>query len=193
MKLNKQFWDDRYTSDQTGWDVGSITTPLKEYIDQLSDKSIRILIPGCGNSYEAEYLFNKGFKNVFIADYAQTALDNFSKRVPDFPKDNLICDDFFNINDSYDLILEQTFFCAIDKNKRAAYAKQVHKLLSPKGKLVGLLFNAPLNEDHPPYGGNKEEYITYFEPYFEFKVFDKASNSITERDGRELFILFNKK
>jgi hypothetical protein len=47
-------------SNETGWDLGQVSPPLKAYIDQLTDKNLRILIPGCGNSYEAEYLLEKG-------------------------------------------------------------------------------------------------------------------------------------
>ena len=38
--LNKDFWYYRYVTSKTGWDVGKITTPLKEYFDQLNDKNI---------------------------------------------------------------------------------------------------------------------------------------------------------
>jgi thiopurine S-methyltransferase len=60
--LDKQYWENRYKENQTGWNIGYISTPIKLYINQLTDKSIRILIPGGGNSYEAEYLWLNGFK-----------------------------------------------------------------------------------------------------------------------------------
>ena len=43
------------------------------------------------------------------------------------------------------------------------------ELLKDNGKLVGRLFNTPLYQDHPPFGGNKNEYIEYFEPYYTTK------------------------
>ncbi|SHI83533.1 Thiopurine S-methyltransferase (TPMT) [Algibacter luteus] len=52
----ENYWTQRYNERQTGWDVGKPTTPLKTYIDQLKNKSLKILIPGAGNAYEAEYL-----------------------------------------------------------------------------------------------------------------------------------------
>ncbi len=66
MLLDEKFWDSRYQSENTGWDIGQISTPLKAYFDQLDNKKLKILIPGGGNSYEAEYLFEKGFKNVYV-------------------------------------------------------------------------------------------------------------------------------
>jgi len=85
-KLDKSFWDARYLNNEIGWDLGEISIPLKEYIDQLADKSIRILIPGAGNSHEAEYLHNQGFKNVIVADISPTAINNFKNRVTSFLK-----------------------------------------------------------------------------------------------------------
>ena len=193
MSLDSNSWNQRYISNNTGWDIGYISTPIKEYIDQISNKNIKILIPGCGNAYEAEYLYQNGFKNIFLVDFSKKALDNFKKRIKDFPKENLICQDFFDIDGKYDLIIEQTFFCAIAKKLRPVYAKKVHSLLSKNGKLVGLLFNAPMYEDHPPFGGTKDEYKTYFQSFFDFKVFKPCINSISARSGKELFINLTKK
>ena len=193
IQLNKKFWNNKYLNNEHKWDVGYITTPLKEYFNQIKDKNLRILIPGCGNSYESEYLFNSGFKNIFLVDYSEKVLSNFKKRVPNFPSENLLCIDFFDLNMKFDLIIEQTFFCAIQTNKRGEYALKMNHLLSEKGKLVGLLFDDPMNEDHPPFGGNKKEYATFFEKYFKFKIFEKSNNSIKERSGRELFMILERK
>ena len=190
--IDKNYWEKRWENNETGWDAGVITTPLKTYFDQLKDKSIKILIPGCGNAHEAEYLFEQGFKNTYIIDIVPQALNSFSTRVPHFPKENLICGDFFNHQNQYDLIVEQTFFCALDPKLRENYIKKMHELLKPNGKLVGLLFNIPLNESHPPFGGNKEEYKKQFSPYFKFKHFDTCYNSIKPRENNELFIVFEK-
>ncbi|MDA0176356.1 MULTISPECIES: methyltransferase domain-containing protein [Mesoflavibacter] len=193
MDLSEKYWDTRYKIDDIAWDLGQVSPPLKDYFDQLVDKNLKILIPGCGNSYEAEYLFNNGFKNVFVVDVSKTALANLAQRVPNFPKDQLIHQDFFSLNSTFDLIIEQTFFCAINPSLRSTYAKKVESLLVPDGKLVGLLFNAPLNNDKPPFGGNKAEYLNYFNPYFKINTIEEAHNSITPRMGRELFIQFHKK
>ncbi len=193
IELNKDFWTTRYRENETGWDVGEITQPLKDYFDQLKNKDISILIPGAGNAHEAEYLFNNGFTNVVVMDISEEPLLNIQKRIPAFPKQHLVLGDFFEHTNTYDLIVEQTFFCALNPSLRKAYAKKMYETLKPNGKLVGLLFNDVLNTDKPPFGGNKEEYISYFEPYFTFKVFDTCYNSIKPRAGRELFIVLEKR
>lgn len=193
MNLNADYWDYRYKNNDTGWDLGNISPPLKAYIDQLKDKLVRILIPGGGNSYEAEYLFKKGFKNVFVIDLSETALHHLKLRVPEFPSNQLLHKNFFDLDMTFDLILEQTFFCAIDPSLRQHYVIKMNELLSNDGKLVGLLFNVPLYTDRPPFGGSKSEYKTRFESYFEIIVMETAYNSHESRKDRELFFMLNKK
>lgn len=190
------YWSQRYKEDRTGWDIGYPSTPLKSYIDQLENKELKILIPGAGNSYEAEYLFQNGFKRVHVLDISEAPLDSLRKRVPDFPEDQTILANFFDHEEKYDLILEQTFLCSFPptQTNRAAYAKKMHQLLNDTGKLVGLWFDIPLTGDMEkrPFGGTKEEYLGYLSPYFEVKVFEPCKNSIKPRSGTELFGIFSK-
>ena len=116
------------------------------------------------------------------------------ERVPGFPKEQLLQVDFFELEDhKFDLILEQTFFCALNPSLRLKYVKHMAELLKPNGKLVGVLFTDPLNAIKPPFGATKEEYTSLFEPFFKFKTFEICTNSIKPREGRELFIDFIKK
>ena len=85
MGLDERYWDNRYKQNDIGWDIGYVSTPLRTYIDQLTNKGLNILIPGGGTSYEAEYLYSKGFKNTHVIDLSATALSNLKARVPDFP------------------------------------------------------------------------------------------------------------
>lgn len=192
MELNEEYWDNRYKTNEIGWDLGQVSPPLKAYFDQLTNKDIKILIPGGGNSYEAEYLHEKGFKNVYVVDVSKTALNNIQNRIPDYPKSHLIHDNFFNLDLTFDLIIEQTFFCALNPSLRPAYAVKTHELLSENGKLVGLLFKIPLNDSHPPFGGSKEEYLNYFQPYFQINTMEESYNSIEARSGKELFMILQK-
>lgn len=192
MNLNSNYWNNRYINNEDSWDAGLITTPLKEYIDQLTNKNLKILIPGAGNGHEFDYLVTNGFKNVFVVDIAPTPLEKIRAKHPEFTH-QVLEEDFFEHSNQYDLILEQTFFCALDPSLRESYAKKMHKLLNPNGKLSGLLFQFPLTEVGPPFGGSIEEYEKLFARYFQFKTFEPANNSIKPRSGRELFIIFEKK
>ncbi|MDX1427429.1 MAG: SAM-dependent methyltransferase, partial [Salegentibacter mishustinae] len=136
--FSNEFWTQRYEQNQTGWDIGEISRPLKTYIDQLEDKNLKILIPGAGNAYEAEYLFKQGFKNVYVADISEKPLQNLIARVPTFPKNQLLNINFFEIEDKFDLILEQTFFCALPIDSRKDYAMKTAELLKQDALLSGL-------------------------------------------------------
>jgi hypothetical protein len=191
-KFNKEYWENKYKINSTGWDIGYASTPLTNYFEQLDNKKLKILIPGGGNCYEAEYLFEQGFKNVFVIDIAEQPLLNFKKRFPNFPESHLINDDFFNHNGKYDLIVEQTFFCALDPVLRNNYVDKMDSLLNTNGKLAGLLFNFELTDAGPPFGGNADHYNQLFNKKFEILTLESCTNSIKPRLGRELFFIFEK-
>ncbi len=191
-KFNAAFWENKYQIQSTGWDLGQISTPLLTYFESLKNKDIKILIPGGGNGYEAEYLFRSGFKNVYLLDIVAQPLNNFSQRVPEFPKEHLLNIDFFEHNANYDLIIEQTFFCALDPSLRVKYTNKILELLNDKGRLVGVLFDFPLTDQGPPFGGSLEEYTKTFSKVFDIKILERCYNSIPERQGKELFIIFEK-
>lgn len=189
MDNTQDFWQKRWIDNKTGWDIGYAAPPITEFIDTLTDKSIKILIPGAGNAYEAEYLHKKGFTNVYVMDIASKPLENFKERVKDFPGEHLLNEDFFEHTGQYDLIIEQTFFIAIDPALRSKYALKMLELLKPGGHLTGLLiFKNEPSAGGPPYVDTKEEYLRHFEGVFNIQKFEIAQNSIKPRAGWEVFI-----
>ena len=192
-KFDKSYWETKYSNDQTGWDIGYISTPLQSYIDQIKNKKISILIPGAGNAYEAEYLFNNEFSNVSIMDIAEQPLIKLKNRIPGIEDKFLLHEDFFDHKGSYDLIIEQTFFCALDPNLRRDYAIKINELLGVNGKLVGVLFNTTFSPGVPPFGGNIEDYQKLFSEYFNIRKLTPCYNSILPRREQEVFINFEKK
>lgn len=190
--MDKTYWENRYQKNETGWDAGIITTPLKEYVDQLTNKDLKILIPGAGNGYEFDYLIEKGLDNITVIDIANQPIKNLKKRNPKY-SDNFIQVDFFNLTEKFDLILEQTFFCALHPQLRSKYVAKMHSILNENGKIAGLLFDFPLTEVGPPFGGSEKEYLSLFSEKFSIKKLEKAYNSIKPRKDKELFFIFEKK
>lgn len=189
MENKKDFWESRWQNNKTGWDIGYAAPPIAEFVGTLTDKNIKILIPGAGNAYEAEYLHKKGFPNVYVMDIASKPLENLKERVMDFPGEQLLNEDFFKHTGQYDLIIEQTFFIAIDPKLRGEYAQKMKELLKPGGHLTGLLiFSYEPSPGGPPYIDTKEEYRRHFEGVLEIRKFEIAQNSIKPRAGREVFI-----
>jgi len=200
---DERYWDERYLQGHMGWDIGDVSPPLRVYFDQLTDKRIAILIPGCGNSYEAEYLLQNGFTNITLLDISPVLIGRLRERLPATPALTLLEADFFNHHGphhpsaaspagGYDLIVEQTFFCALDPTKRPAYVDQMHRLLKPGGHLAGLLFDRDFGPGGPPFGGHKDEYQKLFEKRFTLKTLSPCYNSIKPRAGSELFLIAEK-
>jgi SAM-dependent methyltransferase len=188
--LDAEYWSNRYLENKTGWDIGFGSSPLTKYISQLKDKNISILIPGCGNAYEAEILLEQGFKDVTVLDISPVLTEELKKKFINKPI-KIINTDFFDHTGEYDLILEQTFFCALDPMQRNDYAEKMVTLLKPGGKLVGVLFNRQF-EGGPPFGGTKEEYELLFSKIFSIKKMELCYNSIEARKNSELFIILQK-
>ncbi|WP_026898070.1 methyltransferase domain-containing protein [Daejeonella oryzae] len=189
--MTESFWNEKYQSGDTGWDLQQISPPIKIYIDSLTDKNLKILIPGCGNAYEAEYLLEKNFEQVTVLDISKVLTDQLKLKFEGKPI-RILNEDFFSHTQTYDLILEQTFFCAIHPDLRSSYVKHAHKLLNHNGLIAGLFFDTDFSRPGPPFGGNQLEYEKLFKPYFSFLSIHRSENSIKPRSGRELFFEFLK-
>ena len=188
------YWNNRYEKTETGWDIGSISSPLKAYIDQLSDKHLSILIPGCGNAYEAEYLLQHGFTNITLIDISSVLVESIKEKFAAYTGKQLhvIEGDFFKLDKQFDLVLEQTFFCALHPSQREAYVHKMAEILKPGGKLAGVLFNRDF-EGGPPFGGSIEEYEQLFSGKFMIKTLAECYNSIEPRKGSEVFVVLIKR
>ena len=189
--LDQAYWDAQYKAKATGWDLGTVSPPIQELIDTIQDKNSAILIPGGGNSYEAEYLLRQGFTNITVIDIAPTLIEVLQQKFVNHPNVKIILGDFFEHQGQYDWIIEQTFFCALPPTMRPKYVWKMHQLLAPKGKIAGLLFNREF-EEGPPFGGNKVEYINLFSGAFTILKMDVCSNSVVPRANSELFIELEK-
>lgn len=189
--LDAAYWEAQYKAKATGWDLGKVSPPLQTYVDRIENKNRAILIPGCGNSYEAAYLLEQGFTNITVIDIAPTPVADLKEKFKNNPNIQIILGDFFEHQGKYDLIIEQTFFCALPPTMRQKYVWKIHQLLADQGILAGLLFNRTF-EISPPFGGSKEEYEMLFAVAFDFLKMDVCPNSIAPRANSELFFELKK-
>lgn len=188
----QSFWNERWETKQTGWDIGYASPAIAEYFSKFSDKEAAILIPGCGNAYEAEFLLNEGFKNITLVDIAPKAVEILRNKFAGNSNVRILCVDFFTIGEKFDILIEQTFFCAIPPGKRKAYVQKAADVLNSEGKIVGLLFDTMFEKEGPPFGGSRIEYEQFFNPLFNVMMIP-CERSITPRAGTELFIELQKK
>ena len=193
--LDNSFWNIRYQNNQTGWDLGEISNPIKKWFDNQENKKINILIPGAGKGHEVKYGFENGFRNIFYMDFSSRAADLFKEICPGFPKDQILIGDFFSLKKPlfFDVIIEQTFFCAIDPTLRPNYIKKTNEILKENGKIIGLLFNREFDTNGPPFGGTEKEYRGLFNSKFNFKKFENSLLSSLPRKEYEFWIELIKK
>ena len=189
-KLNADYWERRWQGQQTGWDIGQASPPLMHFAEPLLADNPRILIPGAGRAYEAIALHQLGFTEVYVCDWADSAFDHLRRVAPDFPTEHLLVSDFFDLplEEEIDLVLEQTFFCAIDPSLRPRYVEKMYQIIRSGGRLAGVLFARPFPFDGPPYGGTEAEYRTLFSSHFKIQQLAITPHSIPPRLGNELFI-----
>lgn len=192
-ELNRNYWNDRWEKEETGWDIGYASPPIEDYLAQYKDKNAKILIPGCGNAHEAEYLLENGFTDVTILDISDFAVNVLKEKFKNTSEIKVICKDFFTHEGKYDLMIEQTFFCAIPTIMRNNYATKAAELLNENGRIIGVLFNKIFEKKGPPFGGTEAEYRFIFKKYFEIEKMESCHNSIPQRLGNELFINLKKK
>ena len=190
MKLDQSFWEEKYKHHRTGWDIGGVSPQLQDYFGDLTEKNQKILIPGCGNGYEAIWLAQNGFTDVTVIDLAATPLAHIQSKAPSI---KTIQGNFFQVDGYFDLIIEQTFFCALDPSLRPQYVDKMATLLKPKGILAGLLFSIEFDRKGPPFGGNVAEYQELFDEKFDLITLEPALLSIQPRLGNEVFFEFRKK
>ena len=191
-RLDSTYWNSKYIANQTGWDIGYANPVLIEFVRQNFKKDTKILIPGLGNGYELQALWENGYKNAVGLDLAPAAREAFLERVAGFPPEQYVLENFFDHQNSYDLIIEQTFFCALSPSLREDYSLKMHDLLEDKGQLAGLLFHLD-RKDGPPFGGNKAEYTKLFNANFQIVTMEICEKSIAPRLGNEYFFQLLKK
>ena len=192
FKLDENYWEERWINEKTNWDIGYSSPAIDEYILQYPNKEASILIPGCGNAYEVEFLWNRGFSNITVLDISTTAVQILRDKYQGKKGVTVICEDFFNHQGKYDLIIEQTFFCALHPDFRPQYVNKMHGLLNKGGRIIGVLFNRVFEKDGPPFGGSVLEYQNLFNNDFEIQKMEECYNSIEARKGSEVFINLKK-
>jgi SAM-dependent methyltransferase len=193
---NSQFWEGIYLEDDAGWDLGEATPIFDSMADSISPGKVCII--GCGRGYDAIMFAQKGFE-VTAIDFAPSAIN----AVKDLARKaklavNTIENDIFTLApvyaNTYDFIIEQTCFCAINPARRSEYETVVNQLLKPGGKLIGLWFplDKLIEDGGPPWGTTVEEVKSIFKDGWKIEKEEFPDLSIGPRKGREKLIVFSK-
>lgn len=191
------FWNQKYINNEDQWDIGCPTPIFVDWAKTLSGRK-RILIPGAGKGHDALYLAQKKH-DIYAIDFSSEAIKHLASKAKKINiKINTICKDFFNIPEYYgtmDIVLEYTFFCAINPKLRLAYIEQTFKLLKDNGLFVGIFLplNKDIKEGGPPYGVDLKETIDEFSNYYNILKCENSTLTINPRIGNEIFVIMSKK
>jgi SAM-dependent methyltransferase len=193
--LNKETidWEGFYQAGTIGWDRGISSANLDYWLDNGLLKPCRILIPGCGNGYEAIKLAKLGFEVVAI-DIAPSPLNNL-KIALDKNKltAELVLEDFFKWNpaERFDAIFEQTSLCALPPKLWKQYESQLYQWLKPQGKLYAQFMQTG-KDSGPPYHCELNDMTELF-PKNRWEWSEKHSLQEKEPGKVELLYLLDRK
>ena len=189
-------WQRHYDEKDLGWDLGQVAPPFMNLLESNVITPCKTLVPGCGRGHEVVYLAENGF-DVTAVDYSIGAVDYLRQVVQQRKLNSEILHiDFFDLNSThdgiYDLLIEQTFFCAISPNERTFYVTTVARLLKSGGMLAGLFYNTD-KEGGPPFNTTEEDIIKHFSELFEIRDLARAKNSAIQRKDKEFLVILVKK
>ena len=195
-EYSQEDWQGHYDSNDMGWDLGEVAPPFVKLWQEEKLPVGKVLVPGCGRGYEVVFLAENGFE-VTAIDFSEGAITHLENALKERNlKGRVLHQDFFSMDDShdgvYDLVLEQTFFCAIAPRQRQDYVLNVARILKPGGMLVGLFYHTD-KEGGPPYNTIRQDIESNFSKNFEIQQLDKTSLSAEQRKDKEWLGILKKK
>lgn len=191
----REDWQGYYDQDDLRWDLGEVSPPLKRLWEEGVLKTGRMIIPGCGQGHEVMFFAQQGF-DVTGVEYTHggVRLLRENLRKSDLNA-QVVHSDFFELDSShhgaYDLMLEQTFFCAIHPRDRTRYVDTAKKILKPGGILAGLFYNTG-EEGGPPYNTTQEDVVQSFANGFDIVRLEKCDHSIERRQDKEVLAILKR-
>ncbi|GAB5361503.1 hypothetical protein AAMO2058_000718600 [Amorphochlora amoebiformis] len=192
------FWNNFWTRVEKGtfFDTGTFSPPLKNALKDLPQG--RALVPGCGRGYDA-LLLSEGKKRYVVGmDISETAIKEAQAERREMKVDakqvEFILGDFFKYepDQSFDVIFDYTFLCAIPPPLRESWAKQMASLITPEtGRLVTLIFPIVDKSGGPPYAMSIKLVTDLVKSVgFELVQLDEKPESYKKRRGMEALAIW---
>jgi len=191
-------WDAAWKNGLTPWDVGYSQPPLR---DILTSGKVSFptqgtaLVPGCGTGYDAILIALQLGLHTTGVDISTTALVASAalKEKTGIKNVEFKADNFFNLDGSFDLVYDYTFFVAIPPEMRPAWAKQMNKLVKPGGYLISLVYPMdPLVETGPPYYVRPNHLVEELGEGWEKLIDEVPENSTEAHKGRESLLVLKR-
>lgn len=165
------FWDERFVQGFTPWDMQGVPEEFRQFI--AGRAPCPTLVPGCGNGWEAGWLFARGWPVVAI-DFSPQAVASARRELG--PAGVVVREaDFFAFTPDprCELVYERAFLCALPPVMRESYAERMAALLPPGGLLAGYFFLGG-KRGGPPFAMPAADLDALLGPAFE-KIEDRPS------------------
>ncbi len=188
-------WERHYDEKDLRWDLDEVAPPFVRLWEENDISPCKAIVPGCGAGHEVLFLSEKGFE-VTAIDYTHGAVMLLEKALKKKKIScEVLCQDFFALGHEHDetfgLMLEHTFFCAINPTMRRTYVETASRIIKPGGSLIGLFYETGEN-DGPPFNTRREDIEECFSNSFVIKSLYKTLNSAEQRRGKEWLAVFSK-
>jgi SAM-dependent methyltransferase len=147
MKCPGHDWEGRYRSGDVPWDLGAPPPALLRLLEELAERRerLRVLVPGAGTGHDAMAWAAAGHE-VTALDVAPTAVERARARARELRVlVDVVLGDLFELPasllEAFDAVWEQTCFCAVPLDRRAAYVQAMGSALRRGGVLYGLFWH----------------------------------------------------
>jgi Thiopurine S-methyltransferase (TPMT) len=178
-----EFWEKRFRDNFTPWDAGGVPSLLGSFL-KAEPRPLRVLIPGCGSSYEARDFAEAGH-DVLAIDFAPAAVERARRILGPLSERVRLADFFeFEFGAPFDLLYERAFLCSLPRPLRPRYVERALELLAPRGRLAGFFFFED-GERGPPFGLKSGELESLFAGRFERLADASVADSIPIFLGKE--------
>lgn len=185
-------WEARYVKGDIPWDLGLAPPCLADLLAHLGPSPLRVLVPGAGFGHDALAWARSGH-NVTAIDIAPSAVAGIQARALDAGlRVEALALDLFDlpaaIQESFDVVWEQTCFCAIMPAQRATYVRAMADALRAEGIFYGLFWNHGMAQG-PPFSICEEDVRGAFEDEFQVERMTPVEHSAGERQNEFLAVL----
>ena len=189
------FWDACYRNFQNGWELDDAAPAFKDMVPRLKLQKSRVLVLGCGSGNDAALFAEEGHI-VTAVDFSEEALDRAKKKYGHLQNIKWVKADAFHLPKefvgAFDILVEHTFYCAIDPSKRQELVQVWKRCLIDKGFLLGVFFVMDYKKA-PPYGGLEWEVRERLKKDFHFIFWGRLKDSVQNRLGKELLVYAHRK
>jgi ubiquinone/menaquinone biosynthesis C-methylase UbiE len=104
----QSYWDSRFLKEEEFDWLGKYSD-IKDYVaEYMKDKSMRIMVLGCGNSTLSDDLHKDGFTNVLSMDYSPVVIEKMKRKYPHLQWIVMdVCDMSAIETDSFDMVIDK--------------------------------------------------------------------------------------